>query len=87
MVPMQARPRTLLSAALDAWALEATVTSRFLGALYRAMGDGAQATTAFKAGRPAAERIERSNLQADLLPLLAAFKRGHPDETLAEEAA
>ncbi len=84
---MPNRPRTVLSAALNAWALEATVASRFLAALYRSIGDGAQASAALRAGEAASERVKRTNIQADLPPLLEAFKRKHPEECLAEEAA
>jgi len=78
---------TVLDVSINVWTLQATVASRFLGSLYRSMNDGAQAAAATRAGQPAAERMDRWRIQADLPALLAAFKWEHPDETEAEESA
>jgi len=82
-----AGPRGLLGDTLDAWALEAAVASQFLAVLYRALGDGAQAALALRAGQPAAERVQRARLQPGLAPLQAAFRLRHPEEATAEAAA
>ncbi|WP_148300407.1 hypothetical protein [Holophaga foetida] len=47
---------------IDAWTIRAVVASRFLARLYRAMGDGRQASNAIQAGAPSEERAQRLGL-------------------------
>ena len=84
---MPTKPSTALDLAIHAWTLQALVASRFLGEFYRAMGDGAQAAAALRAGLPASERMGRTAFHGDLRALVDAFKQRHADDTLAEEAA
>lgn len=71
----------------DAWTLQAVTASRFLTHFYRLMADGHQLSAAIQAGAAAEERMVRLGLQKALPDYLESFRRMHPDETEAEEAA
>ena len=76
-----------LTVFVDTWTVQAVMTSGWLTRLYRSLRDDRQASLASQVGAPAAERLQRRNLQGRVAPLELLFRQEHPEETLAEEAA
>jgi len=78
---------SVLNPLVDAWTIRAAVASRYLAWIYRAMGDGRQASNALRAGAPAEERIQRLGLAPRVADGLSLLRTGELEEIEKENQA